>query len=282
MKLVRHGLPGRERPGMIDSDGTIRDLSGVISDIAGDLLGEEGLARLRAIDPRTLPPVEPGTRLGPPVSGIGKFLCVGLNFVDHARETGATPPDQPILFIKATTAVCGPDDDVLIPPGAEKVDWEVELGVVIGETARNVADADAMCHVAGYCVIHDVSERAFQLEHGGQWVKGKSYDHFGPMGPFLATRDEIPDPHDLAMKLSVNGIVRQDGNTANMIFRVPELVATISRYMTLMPGDVISTGTPAGVGIGLDPPVFLRVGDVVELSIEGLGSQRQTAVPDRR
>lgn len=282
MKLVRHGSPGAERPGILDAHGITRDLSGVIGDIAGDVLTKAGLDQLREIDTDALSRVPAGTRFGPPVGAVGKFICVGLNYADHAAETGAPTPEQPILFMKATTAICGPNDDILIPPGAEKVDWEVELGVVIGDMARNITEADAMAYVAGYCLIHDVSERAFQLEHGGQWVKGKSYDSFGPMGPFLATPDEIANVGDLAMTLSVNGVVRQSGTTANMIFRVPALVSTISRYMTLMPGDVVSTGTPAGVGLGLKPPEFLHQGDIVELSIAGLGSQRQAVVNDRR
>lgn len=282
MKLIRHGTEGQERPGLIDLNGQMRDLSGIIADIAGDVLGAEGLAVLQAIDSSTLPIVPEGVRLGAPVSGIGKFICVGLNFRDHALESGMAIPDQPILFMKATSAVCGPNDPVLMPQGAEKVDWEVELGVVIGEVTRNRPEDHAMDAVAGYCLIHDVSERAFQLEHGGQWVKGKSYDHFGPIGPWLVTRDEMPDPHALGMRLTVNDQVMQDGSTAEMIFQVPQLVSIISRYMTLHPGDVISTGTPAGVGLGMKPARFLNEGDVIELSIDGLGQQRQIAVRDDR
>jgi 2,4-didehydro-3-deoxy-L-rhamnonate hydrolase len=282
MKLMRHGPAGAERPGLIDDHGVRRDLSGVVDDIADAVLTREWIARLRALDASTLPIVDPATRIGAPVGTIGKFICVGLNFADHARESGMQPPEQPILFMKATSAVCGPDDALLLPPGAEKVDWEVELGVVIGDLARNVTPERAMNHVAGYCLIHDVSERAFQLEHGGQWVKGKSYDSFGPIGPFLATADEIADPHALAMTLAVNGETMQSGTTADMIFQVPALVSIISRYMTLHPGDVISTGTPAGVGLGMKPPRYLKEGDVVELAIDRLGRQRQVAQRDRR
>lgn len=280
MKLLRHGPWGAERPGMLAADGTIRDLTGHVSDIAGDVLIDAGFAALAAIDPAGLPIVPNGTRLGPPVGQVGKFICVGLNYTDHARETGATPPEEPILFMKATSALCGPDDALFLPPGSEKMDWEVELGVVIGTSARHVSEAQAMDHVAGFCLIHDVSERTYQMEHGGQWTKGKSYDRFGPMGPYLVTRDELSDPHALRMTLAVNGETMQDGTTANMIFRVPALVAYISRFMTLLPGDVISTGTPAGVGLGMKPPRFLKIGDRVELAIDGLGRQHQTVRAD--
>jgi 2,4-diketo-3-deoxy-L-fuconate hydrolase len=275
MKLVRYGAPGRERPGLIDAQGRLRDLSAHVGDIDADALVQAGRARLAAIDPATLPEVAGAPRYGAPVAHVGKMICVGLNYTDHAAETGAEPPAQPILFMKATSAITGPDDDVVIPKGSAKTDWEVELGVVIGDTARHVGVADALAHVAGYLVVNDLSEREFQLEHGGQWVKGKSCDTFGPLGPWLVTADEVPDPQALHLWLEVNGQRRQNGHTGNMIFGVAELVSYISRYMTLQPGDVISTGTPPGVGLGMKPPVYLRPGDTVELGIDGLGRQRQ-------
>lgn len=278
MKLVRYGAPGQERPGLIDAQGKLRDLSAHVADIDAGVLVRAGLARLAAIDTATLPEVAGTPRHGAPVAHVGKMICVGLNFTDHAAETGAKPPEQPILFMKATSAIMGPDDDVIIPKDSVKTDWEVELGVVIGDTARHVSVADALKHVAGYVLVNDLSERAFQLEHGGQWMKGKSCDTFGPIGPWLLTADEVADPQDLAMWLEVNGHRYQDGNTRNMIFGVAELVSYISRYMTLQPGDVISTGTPAGVGLGQKPPVYLRPGDVMELGIAGLGTQRQRTV----
>lgn len=278
MKLVRYGAPGQERPGLIDAQGKLRDLSAHVADIDAGVLVRAGLARLAAIDTATLPEVAGTPRHGAPVAHVGKMICVGLNFTDHAAETGAKPPEQPILFMKATSAIMGPDDDVIIPKESVKTDWEVELGVVIGDTARHVSVADALKHVAGYVLVNDLSERAFQLEHGGQWMKGKSCDTFGPIGPWLLTADEVADPQDLAMWLEVNGHRYQDGNTRNMIFGVAELVSYISRYMTLQPGDVISTGTPAGVGLGQKPPVYLRPGDVMELGITGLGTQRQRTV----
>ena len=273
MKLMRVGPSGRERPAML-SDGTVRDLSGEVEDIAGDVLSDEGLDRLRALDPSALPEMAPG-RIGPCVGRVGKMVCIGLNYSDHAAETGAKVPDEPILFMKATTAICGPDDEVLIPRGSEKTDWEVELGVVIGTTARYVEEGDAMAHVAGYCVVNDVSERAFQAERGGQWTKGKSADTFGPMGPWLVTRDEVSDPQALKLWLEVDGERRQDGTTATMVFGVAHLVSYCSRFMTLAPGDVISTGTPPGVGLGMKPPTFLRAGQTMRLGIEGLGEQAQ-------
>ncbi len=282
MKLVRFGEPGRERPGLIDGDGRLRDLSGVIDDIAGEHLTDAGLARLRALDAASLPRVDGPVRHGAAVGRIGKFICVGLNYADHAAETGAAVPEMPILFMKATTAVSGPDDDVVIPRGSVKTDWEVELGVVIGDVARDVTVAEAMRHVAGYAVVNDLSEREFQLEHGGQWMKGKGCDTFGPIGPWLVTRDEVADPQALSMWLEVNGHRYQDGSTRTMVFGVAELVSHISRYMTLMPGDVISTGTPPGVGLGQKPPVYLKPGDVVELGIESLGRQRQRVVAHPR
>ena len=275
MKLVRYGHAGREKPGMLDAHGALRDLSQVVSDIAGDALTNESIRRLRALDPDALPKVEGAPRLGGPVGRVGKIICVGLNYVDHAAESGQPVPDQPVLFMKATSAIVGAFDDVVIPPGATKVDWEVELGVVIGDVARNVPREAALDHVAGYLIVNDLSERAFQFDHGGQWVKGKSCDTFAPLGPWLVTRDEVPDPQDLAMWLSVNEHRYQEGNTRTMIFDVATLVSHISRYMTLEPGDVISTGTPPGVGLGQNPPVYLKSGDVMELGIERLGMQRQ-------
>jgi 2,4-diketo-3-deoxy-L-fuconate hydrolase len=278
MKLVRFGAPGKETPGLVDDSGQLRDLSGVVADIAGGVLGNAGLRRLAAIDPAALPIVQGEPRLGTPVGGIGKMICVGMNYADHAAETNAPVPEQPVLFMKATSAIGGPNDTVVIPRGSVKTDWEVELGVIIGEVTRDVRVDEAMAHVAGYAVINDLSEREFQLEHGGQWVKGKSCDTFGPIGPWLVTRDEVADPQDLSLWLEVNGHRYQNGNTRTMVFGVAQLVSYISRYMTLMPGDVISTGTPAGVGLGLKPPTYLKPGDVIELGIEGLGRQRQDVV----
>ncbi len=278
MKLLRYGEPGRERPGVLDAAGRIRDLSGVVDDIAGDALTAAGLARLRALDLESLPRVSGQPRHGAAVGRVGKIVCVGLNYSDHAAETGAAVPEQPILFMKATSAIIGPDDDVVLPRGSLKSDWEVELGVVIGDVARDVPVERALEHVAGYLVVNDLSEREFQLEHGGQWDKGKGCDTFGPLGPWLVTRDEVPDPQDLAMTLDVNGRRYQDGSTRTMVFGVAELVSYISRYMSLHPGDVISTGTPPGVGLGQKPPVYLKAGDVMELEIAGLGRQRQRVV----
>tara|TARA_B110000977_G_C11074611_1_gene490699 strand:+ start:2101 stop:2949 length:849 start_codon:yes stop_codon:yes gene_type:complete len=279
MKLLRYGNQGAEKPGALDVNGIIRDLSGIVADITGDNLSDDALAVLGKIDLSTLPEIPADTRLGSCVGNIGKFLCIGLNYSDHAKEAGMPAPEEPILFMKATTAVVGPNDDVVIPKGSVKTDWEVELGVVIGKTAQHVALEDALSHVAGYCVINDVSERAFQLEHGGQWVKGKSCDTFGPTGPWLVTRDEIPDPQALSMWLEVDGKRYQNGSTSTMIFGVAELVSYCSRFMTLEPGDVLSTGTPPGVGMGIKPePVYLRAEQVMTLGIEGLGVQRQTCV----
>jgi 2,4-diketo-3-deoxy-L-fuconate hydrolase len=278
MKLVRYGNAGREKPGMLDAWGVLRDLSRVVDDIAGDVLTKESIERLRALDPETLPKVAGDPRLGAPVGRVGKIVCVGLNYADHAAESGQPVPEQPVIFMKATSAIVGAFDDVMIPPGSEKTDWEVELGVVIGDAARNVSREAALDHVAAYLIVNDVSERAFQFEHGGQWVKGKGCDTFAPLGPWLVTRDEIPDPQDLAMHLSVNGHRYQDGNTRTMVFDVATLVSHVSRYMTLLPGDVISTGTPPGVGLGQKPPVYLKPGDVMELGIAGLGAQRQRVV----
>lgn len=277
MKLLRVGEPGHERPAMLDAEGRLRDLSSLVPDIAGPVLSDAGLADLAArAQGADLPVIDPATRIGPCVGSVGKFVCVGLNFSDHAAETGAPIPSEPILFMKATSAICGPNDTVLIPRGSTKTDWEVELGVVIGTEARYVSEADALNHVAGYCVINDLSEREFQLEREGQWVKGKSADTFGPIGPWLVTRDEIPDPQALAMWLEVDGHRWQDGSSATMIFGVAHLVSYISQFMSLQPGDVISTGTPPGVGLGQKPPVYLRPGQTMRLGIEGLGEQTQT------
>ena len=278
MKLCRYGNPGAEKPGVIDSQGAIRDLSGVIGDIDANALSNDGLRRLKAIEPSTLPLVDGSPRFGTPVAHVGKMLCVGMNYADHAAETNAPVPEQPVLFMKATTAIGGANDTIVIPRGSVKTDWEVELGVIIGEVTRDVSIDQALDHVAGYAVINDVSEREFQLEHGGQWVKGKSCDTFGPIGPWLVTKEEISDPQNLSLWLEVNGHRYQNGNTRTMVFGVAHLVSYISRYMTLMPGDVISTGTPAGVGLGLHPPTYLKPGDVIELGIEGLGRQRQDVV----
>ena len=280
MKLLRYGPAGEEKPGLLDADGTIRDLSGLVPDIGGKTLLPDELARIAAVDPSSLPLVEGDPRLGPCVAGTGKFICIGLNFSDHAAETGATVPPEPIIFMKATSAIVGPNDDVLIPRGSEKTDWEVELGVVIGRTAKYVSEADAFEHVAGYCVAHDVSERAFQTERSGQWTKGKSCDTFGPIGPWLVTRDEVPDPQNLGMWLKVNGQTMQDGSSRTMVYGVASLISYLSKFMSLHPGDIISTGTPPGVGMGLKPPRYLKHGDVVELGIEGLGSQKQRFVAD--
>ena len=276
MKLLRYGLPGAEKPGMLDARGDIRDLSSVVPDIAGEVLLPESIDRLRAVDPSTLPRVAPDVRIGPCVGGVGKFICIGLNYSDHAAESGMAVPAEPILFMKATSAICGPNDGILIPRGSQKTDWEVELGVVIGRTARYVSEAEGLSHVAGYCVVNDLSERAFQLEGTGQWVKGKSADTFGPIGPWLVTTDEIPDPQNLDLWLDVDGRRYQNGTTQHMIFTVARLVSFISRFMSLHPGDIISTGTPPGIGMGQKPdPIYLRPGNHVRLGIGGLGEQSQ-------
>lgn len=280
MKLLRYGPKGHEKPGILDKDGTIRDLSGVVGDIAGASLSDEGLKRIAGLDLARLPKVDPSVRLGPCVAGVGKFVCIGLNYSDHAAESGMAVPPEPIIFMKATSAICGPDDPVIIPRGSKKTDWEVELAFVIGKRAKYVSEADALDHVAGYCVCNDVSERHFQAERQGQWTKGKSADHFGPIGPWLVTRDEIPDPQALKMWLTVNGETRQDGSTATMIYGIAYLVSYLSQFMSLEPGDVVSTGTPPGVGMGMKPPTYLKAGDEIALSIEGLGEQRQVCIDD--
>ena len=278
MKLVRFGPPGQEKPGLIDSDNHIRDLSGVVPDITGSVLSADGLKKIRGVDPKSLPAAPSGTRLGPCVGRVGNFVAVGLNFADHAAETGSPIPAEPILFNKAPSCIVGPNDDVIIPKASEKTDWEVELAIVIGERASYVHANNALDYVAGYCVCNDVSEREFQLERSGQWMKGKGCPTFGPLGPWLVTKDEIPDVQKLAMWLDVNGQRMQSGSTKTMIFDCPQLVSYISHFMILEPGDVITTGTPPGVGLGMKPPRFLKPGDVVTLGIEGLGEQRQQIV----
>ncbi|AWC21568.1 fumarylacetoacetate hydrolase family protein [Aminobacter sp. P9b] len=282
MKLLRYGPKGNEKPGILDTSGRVRDLSGIVDDIAGEVLAPEGLARLRSIDPETLPLVagtpQQDLRLGACVGRIGKFICIGLNYADHAAETGAAIPAEPIVFNKWTSAIVGPDDDVEIPRGSLKTDWEVELGVVIGKPGRYIDEADAMSHVAGYCVVNDVSEREYQIERGGTWDKGKGCDTFGPTGPWMVTADEIADPQNLKMWLDVDDKRFQDGSTRTMIFSVRQVVAYLSRFMSLQAGDVISTGTPPGVGLGQKPPVYLKAGQTMSLGIEGLGTQRQRVV----
>jgi 2-keto-4-pentenoate hydratase/2-oxohepta-3-ene-1,7-dioic acid hydratase in catechol pathway len=280
MKLIRFGEPGAEKPGLIDAGGVARDLSGVVPDIAGATLSDAGLAALRKVDAASLPKVPEGARLGPCVAGTSKFVCIGLNYSDHAAEAGMEVPKEPIIFMKANSAICGPDDPIILPKGSVKTDWEVELAVVIGTRAKYVSEADALKHVAGYAVTNDVSEREFQIERFGQWTKGKSCDNFGQLGPWLVTRDEIPDPQNLGMWLTVNGQTMQKGSTRTMVYGVAYLVSYLSQFMTLLPGDVISTGTPPGVALGMKPPRYLKAGDVVELSIEGLGRQRQEVIPD--
>lgn len=283
MKLVRYGATHREKPGILDSDGQIRDLSGTVPDITGESLSPATLASLKNIDLTKLP-VVPGNadkpRIGPCVGGVGKFVCIGLNYSDHAAEAGMKVPSEPVIFMKATSCICGANDDVVTPRGSTKMDWEVELGVVIGTTAKYVSESDAMSHVAGYCAVNDLSERAFQIEGTGQWVKGKSADTFGPIGPWLVTADEVPDPQNLKMWLEVDGHRYQNGSTRTMIFGVRQLVSYVSRFMSLQPGDIISTGTPPGVGMGRKPPVFLQAGNRIRLGIEGLGEQNQRVVPE--
>jgi 5-carboxymethyl-2-hydroxymuconate isomerase len=278
MKLVRFGAAGQEKPGLLDSAGHIRDLSAQVKDIAGEVLSPAGLAKLAALDPASLPLVDGNPRFGVPVSGTTKFVAIGLNYADHAAESGMAIPSEPIVFMKANTSLCGPNDNVEKPRGSTKLDWEVELAIIIGTKAKYVSEADALKHVAGYAVCNDVSERNFQIERGGQWTKGKSHDTFGPVGPWLVTADEITDVHKLGMWLDVNGTRCQTGSTATMIFNVPKIVSYLSELMTLHPGDIITTGTPPGVGLGMKPPKFLNVGDVVTLGIDGLGAQRQQVV----
>ncbi|MDX2309019.1 MAG: fumarylacetoacetate hydrolase family protein [Hyphomicrobium sp.] len=279
MKLVRFGDRGREKPGLVDAQGQVRDLSAHVSDIGGDMLAPESLARLRALDPAGLPLAPSGVRIGAPVSRPWSFIAVGLNYADHAKETGQEIPSEPILFNKLGNCVSGPYDDVVYPKNSDRMDWEIEIAFVIGKRARYVSEANAMDYVAGYCICNDVSERRFQMKRNGQWMKGKCAETFGPLGPWLVTTDEITNPHNLAMELKVNGETKQTGSTSTMIFSVPYLVAYITEFCVLEPGDVVTTGTPPGVGSGMKPPQYLKAGDVMELSIEGLGSQRQVVVP---
>jgi len=278
MKLLRYGPIGQEKPGFLDRDGKIRDLSGAVRDIAGEALAPASLDRLRRLDPASLPLVAGSPRLGPCVGSVSKIVAIGLNYRLHAQEAGAAIPSEPIFFMKATSSICGPNDEVIIPKGSQKTDYEVELGIVIGSLARHVSQSDARKHVAGYCVVNDVSEREFQIERGGQWTKGKSADTFCPTGPWLVTADEVPDPGKLALWTEVNGERRQSSNTADLIFGVDEIVSYVSQFMTLLPGDLIPTGTPSGVGMGFKPPKFLKPGDRVRLSVEGLGEQNQRLV----
>ena len=278
MKLLRFGPLGSEKPGLLDADGKIRDLSGVVGDIAGEVLSDSQLQALRQIDPASLPLVEDSPRIGACVGQVGKFVCIGLNYADHAAEAGMDLPQEPVVFFKATSAICGPDDEIEIPRTSVKSDWEVELGVVIGKHTKYVSVEDALSHVAGYCVVNDLSERDFQIHRSGQWVKGKSCDTFGPIGPWLVTRDEVPNPQDLAMYLEVNGHRYQDGSTRTMHFDVATVISHLSQFMSLQPGDVISTGTPPGVGMGQRPEVYLKPGDYMELGVEGLGLQKQKVV----
>jgi 2-keto-4-pentenoate hydratase/2-oxohepta-3-ene-1,7-dioic acid hydratase in catechol pathway len=281
MKLVRYGDVGQEKPGMVDANGTLRDLSAHVADFTGETIGDDSIAKLRALDPASLPAVDGNPRMGSCVGNIGKFMCIGLNYADHAAETGADIPEHPILFMKANSAITGPNDDVVMPRGSTKTDWEVELGVVIGKAAKYVSEEDALDYVAGYCLCNDVSERHFQTSLTGQWTKGKSCDTFGPTGPWLVTRDEVADPQNLDMWLDVNGKRMQTGNTKTMIFTVAQVISHLSQLFTLHPGDVISTGTPPGVGMGIKPePVYLKDGDVMELSIQSLGVQRQNVRAD--
>lgn len=278
MKLLRYGTKGTEKPALLDHTNTIRDLSAHIADLSGDALSDVGLQRLAALDPAALPVVDPHQRIAPCVAEIGKFLCIGLNYADHAAESGAKLPTEPIVFAKATSAVCGPNDDIMIPRGSVKTDWEVELAVVIGKTARYVSEAEALSYVAGYCVVNDLSERDFQLHRSGQWIKGKSADTFGPIGPWLVTRDDVPNPQNLSMHLAVNGHRYQNGSTNTMHFGVATIIAHLSQFMSLHPGDVISTGTPPGVGMGQNPQVYLKPGDHITLEVEGLGVQNQNVI----
>ncbi|WP_333847862.1 fumarylacetoacetate hydrolase family protein [Phaeobacter italicus] len=278
MKLLRYGQKGHEKPGILDADGKVRDLSAHVPDLAGDALSDQSLARIATLDLASLPEVNV-ERYGPCVAGVGKFICIGLNYSDHAAESGMAVPSEPVIFAKATSAICGPNDNIEIPRGSSATDWEVELGVVIGKEAKYIDEADALDHVAGYCVINDLSERDFQLKREGQWVKGKSADTFGPIGPWLVTRDEVPDPQALGMYLDVNGKRMQDGSTNTMVYGVAHVVAYLSQFMSLQPGDIISTGTPPGVGMGMKPePVYLKAGDTMALGIEGLGKQTQKVV----
>ena len=278
MKLMRVGKPGQEKPAILDESGVIRDLSEYVSDISGDLFSQGTIAAIATLDLTSLPAIDSNVRVGPAVSKVGKFICVGLNYADHAAESGMDVPSEPVLFMKATSSIVGPNDTVELPPSSEKSDWEVELGVVIGKEAKYVDEADALDYVAGYCVINDLSERAFQIEKEGQWCKGKGCDTFGPIGPYLVTKDEVPNSNDLDIWLEVNGERVQNGNTCTMVYKVPFLISYISQFMSLQPGDIISTGTPPGVGLGFTPPKYLKEGDVMRLGISGLGEQQQSVV----
>lgn len=282
MKLVRYGNPGKEKPGLIDAEGKLRDLSAVVKDIGPEQLGDAALDKLRKLKTANLPLVKGSPRMGSPVAGVGKFIAIGLNYADHAAESGLPIPKEPIVFMKATTCIQGPNDPVMLPKGSKKTDWEVELGVVIGTKARYVSQKEALSCVAGYCTINDVSEREYQIERGGTWDKGKGCDTFGPLGPWLVTRDDVPNPQKLDMWLDLNGKRMQTGSTRTMIFSVAKLVSYVSQFMTLMPGDVITTGTPPGVGLGMKPPLYLKKGDVMTLGIAGLGEQQQLVVPFTR
>jgi 2-keto-4-pentenoate hydratase/2-oxohepta-3-ene-1,7-dioic acid hydratase in catechol pathway len=280
MKLLRYGLPGQEKPGILAGDKKIYDLSGIVRDLGGEFLLPESMEKVRNTNLSLLPVVEGWPRIGPCVGSVGKFICIGLNYSDHAKESGLTLPVEPVIFMKATSSICGPDDNIVIPRGSKKTDWEVELGVVIGKPGKYVKEEDSLSHVAGYCVINDISERAFQMEGTGQWVKGKSADTFGPIGPWLVTPDEVPDPQNLEMWLDVDGRRYQNGSTRSMVFGVAHLISYVSRFMSLRSGDIISTGTPPGVGFGLKPPVYLRPGNRMQLGIAGLGQQNQEVVAD--
>ncbi|MEM7313132.1 MAG: fumarylacetoacetate hydrolase family protein [Planctomycetota bacterium] len=279
MKLLRFGEPGKEKPGLLDAEGNIRSLENEISDLTGEALGPESFSRLAGLDVASLPKVD-DCRLGPCVTGVGKMICIGLNYSDHAAESGLEVPPEPTIFMKATSSISGPNDDVIIPRNSTKSDWEVELGVIIGKHAKYVTESEALDYVAGYCVVNDLSEREFQIERSGQWVKGKSCDTFAPLGPWLVTKDEIPDPQNLKMWLEVDGHRYQDGSTSTMVYGVAHVVSYLSQFMSLHPGDVISTGTPPGVGLGLDPPTYLKPGQTMRLGIDGLGEQQQVTVAD--
>ena len=281
MKLLRYGEVGAEKPGMLDDHGDIRDLSTIVSDISPAIIDAGDLDGLKSVDPASLPRVENNPRLGPCVGRIGKFVCIGLNYSDHAKETGMPIPTEPIVFMKTTSSISGPDDDIELIRGSVKTDWEVELGIVVGKHTKYVSEENALDHVAGYCVVNDVSERQWQLEQGGQWIKGKSGDSYGPIGPWFVTRDEIPDPQNLDLWLEVNDKRHQDGNTRTMIFPVSTIISYLSQCMSLQPGDVIATGTPPGVGQGMKPPVYLRAGDRLRLGVEGLGIQQQTVIDSK-
>ena len=278
MKLLRFGEQGQEAPGLLDELGNIRDLSGVVSDFSPEFFAQGGLAKLTELDVQSLPVVDGSPRLAEPVANVGKMICVGLNYEDHAKESGMEVPEEPVIFFKATSSIMGPNDTVVLPPGSEKGDWEVELAIVIGKEAKYVSEADALDYIAGYCVVNDLSEREYQLERQGQWCKGKGCDTFGPLGPYLVTKDEVPDPHNLDIWLELNGERVQNGNTKTMVYKMAYIVSYLSQFMSLQPGDVISTGTPPGVGLGMNPPLYLKEGDVMRLGIEGLGVQEQKVI----